>query len=123
MPRKPLNPTQEQRSLVKWLAANGHPQEKIADVLKIRSVKTLRRHFRDELDTGAAKLQVNMTIFLTKAAANGNVNAAKYLHGHATRILERDSHTVTSSPPPFIVACEEAPAEEEPPTNEDDSKD
>jgi len=45
MPRPTLNPTDEERRLVKSLAAFGVPQEQIARRVGIRSVKTLKSTF------------------------------------------------------------------------------
>ena len=63
MPRPTLNPTDEERRLVKSLAAFGVPQEQIARRVGIRSVKTLRKHFREELDEGS--LDANSTVAKT----------------------------------------------------------
>jgi len=52
MPRPRLRPTDEQRRLVKSLAAVGLTQAQIAGMIGIRSPKTLRRHFRAELEQG-----------------------------------------------------------------------
>jgi hypothetical protein len=60
MPRPKLNPTDEQRQLAKHLSAVGIPQEKIALKLAIRSPKTLRKHFRNELDLGAIEADANV---------------------------------------------------------------
>jgi hypothetical protein len=50
MPRPRLNPTEEQRKWVKSLAAYGVRQSDIARMINIRSPKTLRKYFRQELD-------------------------------------------------------------------------
>ena len=52
MPRPSFQPTEEQRRMVKTLSAFGIPQEQIARQVGIRSAKTLRKHFRKELDRG-----------------------------------------------------------------------
>jgi hypothetical protein len=52
MPRPRLHPTDEQRKLVKTLAAIGFTQHQIAAKIGIRSTKTLRKYFREELDHG-----------------------------------------------------------------------
>jgi hypothetical protein len=53
MPRPKLNPTPDQRNQVKSFAAFGIAHEDIAKVIGIKSPKTLRKHFRQELDLGA----------------------------------------------------------------------
>lgn len=65
MSRAPFQPTQEQRDLVRDLAAMGIPQDDICLVIKDtkgRAVtgKTLRKHFREELDT--AELRANAKV-------------------------------------------------------------
>lgn len=60
MPRPKLNPTEEQRRLVKSLAAMGTLQSDIAKMIGIRSPKTLRKHFRMELDRGALEANSNV---------------------------------------------------------------
>jgi hypothetical protein len=52
MPRPRLHPTDEQRKLVKFLAAIGMYQYQIAAMIGIRSPKTLRKYFRAEIDHG-----------------------------------------------------------------------
>jgi hypothetical protein len=52
MARPKFVPTEEQRRTVKSLSAYGIKQEGITRVLGMRSVKTLRKHFRDELTLG-----------------------------------------------------------------------
>jgi hypothetical protein len=55
MPRPSFKPTDEQRALVKSLAAVGLPQEDICKLLELRSPKTLRKHFEQELSQGLAE--------------------------------------------------------------------
>ena len=55
MARRSFRPTQEECKLVKSLAAVGMRQEQICEMLRFRSPKTLRKHFREELDHGLAE--------------------------------------------------------------------
>jgi hypothetical protein len=55
MPRPSFKPTPEQRKLVRSLAALGLRQEWICEMLHLRSPKTLRKHFREELSKGQAE--------------------------------------------------------------------
>jgi hypothetical protein len=55
MARPRFMPSVEQRRLVRSLAACGIRQEEIAHYLGLRSVKTLRRHFREELGRAAVE--------------------------------------------------------------------
>lgn len=54
MPRKPHEPTDAQRKMVKAMSAYGIPQEDIAKVVGIDPT-TLRTHYRDELDRANAE--------------------------------------------------------------------
>ena len=71
----PFEPTEQQRQLVEQMTAVGIPQESIARVIKIDS-KTLRKHFRDELDTAAAKANTKVGGMLFNKAINGDTSAA-----------------------------------------------
>jgi len=106
MPRPKLKPTDEQRRLVKQLAAAGTPHEEIACMVKIRSPKTLRKHFREELDRGAAEANANVAGALYKKAMKGDTNAQKFWlqtrAGWGRSSLQRPS----IQPPPFIVVRE-----------------
>lgn len=53
MGRPAFEVTKEKRELVQELAAQGVPQKDIAKMVGLRSTKTLRKHFRKELDLGA----------------------------------------------------------------------
>ena len=55
MARPRFQPTPEQRKLVKSLAAVGLRQEHICEMLRLRSPKTLRKYFREELFQGFAQ--------------------------------------------------------------------
>lgn len=74
--RPPHEPTDERRKYVRSLAAYGTPQEQIARVLDIDS-KTLRLHYRDELDLAVieANAKVAETLF-RQATKEGNTTAA-----------------------------------------------
>jgi len=48
---QPFEPTAEQRRLARAMSGLGLPQEQIAFLLEI-DPKTLRKHFRDDLDRG-----------------------------------------------------------------------
>jgi hypothetical protein len=61
MPRPSFQPTAEQRKLVRSLAAMGLRQEWICDMLRLRSPKTLRKHFQEELWAGLAEATAAVT--------------------------------------------------------------
>lgn len=71
---KQHEPTTETRSNVKALASVGTTQEHIAIYLDI-DVKTLRKHYRRELDTALILANSNVAKSLYKNANDGNVTA------------------------------------------------
>lgn len=71
---KQHEPTAETRSNVKALASVGTTQEHIAIYLDI-DVKTLRKHYRRELDTALILANSNVAKSLYKNANEGNVTA------------------------------------------------
>ena len=106
MPRPKLNPTEMQRSQVRALAACGVPEKTIARWVGVRSEKTVRKHFRQELAFGALEANANVANKAYEMAVSGK-------HPGMTRFwLERRApgwprHSFTGSPaapPPFIVA-------------------
>ena len=108
MPRSQLNPTEEQRRLVKSMSAVGVPHENIARKIGIRSPKTLRKHFREELDVGMidANYKVGKTLF--EMATCGAEVAATIFWVKTRRLFREPSadDAVPVGPPPFIVAAE-----------------
>jgi hypothetical protein len=108
MPRPKLNPTEEQRRKVKALSACGTPHEKIAQAVGIHSPKTLRKHYRDELDRGALEANAKVASTLFQMATSGECPAAtmfwlKCRAGWTDRPTSDAGH---APPPPFIVAQE-----------------
>ena len=75
MSNPPFKPTDEQRKQVQAMSGYGVPQADIAVVLDI-DPKTLRLHFRRELDLGSvqATAKVAETLF-RQATAGGNTAA------------------------------------------------
>lgn len=71
-----FEPTDEQRRMVKVMSGFGIPQPDIATHLGI-DAKTLRKHFREELDRGMteANMRVAQSLF-NMATTGGNVAAA-----------------------------------------------
>jgi len=65
--RPPYSPAEKDRSMVKTMCGFGIPQADIATVLKIDE-KTLRKHFREELDTGTITANTAMAQNLYKKA-------------------------------------------------------
>jgi hypothetical protein len=108
MPCAKLNPTDKERGLVKSMAAFGIAQEDIAKQIGIKSPKTLRKYFRQELDRGAAEANYTVAAALYKRAKKGNVDAAKFWLKSRAGWREYPSFTpAAASPPPCIVAKDE----------------
>ena len=108
MARPRLMPTPEQRRTVKSMAAYGTPQQEIACVIDIRSVKTLRRHFRLELDKSATEANAQVAQTLFKMAISGKFPLATIFWMKARAGWRDQSATTqpTAAAPPFIVSVE-----------------
>src|SRR5215813_4498866 len=74
MGRRAHKPDPAQRRQVEAMAAYGIPEADIARVLGV-DPKTLRKHYREELDLGETKANAQVAGYLFNAAKNGNVTA------------------------------------------------
>jgi hypothetical protein len=74
MSRKAHQPDIGSRRQVEAMAAYGIPEHDISRVVAI-DPKTLRKHYRDELDLGQTKANAQVAGFLFNSARNGNVTA------------------------------------------------
>src|SRR3954464_8381401 len=74
MGRRAHKPDAAQRRQVEAMAAYGIPAHDISRVVGI-DAKTLRKHYRDELDLGETKANAQVAGFLFNSARNGNVTA------------------------------------------------
>lgn len=74
MGRRSHKPDPAQRRQVEAMAAYGIPETDISRVVGI-DAKTLRKHYRDELDMGETKANAQVAGFLFNAARSGNVTA------------------------------------------------
>jgi hypothetical protein len=107
MPRPKLNPTEDQRRMVKTMTAMGANQEEVAMRVGVRSPKTLRKHFRKELDQGGSEANMTVAQALYKEAKAGDVKAQMFwLKCRAGWRDRRDFDPGPGSSPPFIVALE-----------------
>ena len=89
------------------MTAMGAKQEDIAARIGVRSPKTLRKHFRDELDQGASEANLAVAQSLFKAAKAGDVKAAMFWLRYRAGWRDRpdfDPSGVAS--PPFVVSSE-----------------
>jgi len=71
MSRPSFQPTEQQRRTVRALAGIGTKQDDIAMVLQISS-RTLRKHFRVELDRGGLEANGQVAQALFKKAVSGD---------------------------------------------------
>ena len=104
MPRLNLKPTEEQRKKVRAMAAFGIPHEEIARHIGVRSPKTLRKHFREELDRGLVDANVHVAGALYNKAVGGDVGAMKFWLANRAAWHSRPASEPSSvQPPPFAV--------------------
>ena len=99
----------EQRKMVRSLAAYGHRQEEIARWIGLRSAKTLRRHFREELDRAATEANAQVAQSLYQQATSGKKTAAT-IFWLKTRAGWRESPAIEPRPveiPPLIIMAYE----------------
>lgn len=94
MSRKPHEPTEKTRSEVETLAAYGIPQEQIALMMEI-DAKTLRKHYRRELDVGMPKANAKVAQSLFQKAINGDTTAA--IFWAKTRMGWRETISLTGA--------------------------
>jgi hypothetical protein len=115
MPRAPFIPTPEQRRLVKSLAAYGMPQAQIAVMIDVRSDKTLRKHFRSELDLGAAEANsaVAQSLFRQATVEKRTVAAIFWLKCRAGWRERPVSEHRNTTLPSFVVSPEKPALEPE----------
>jgi hypothetical protein len=106
MPRPKLTPTKEQRHQVKCLAAVGTPHEDIARKIGIRSPKTLRKYFREELDLAAMDANASVGGALYNKAMEGNTDAQKFWLERRAGWSNWQGSSRMFTPPPFVVARE-----------------
>jgi hypothetical protein len=92
-----VDPTEEQRRLVRAVSGFGIPQEQIATHLKI-DAKTLRKHFRQDLDRGMVEATAKVAQSLFQMATSGKNVAAAILWMKA-RAGWRERHEVSHTAP------------------------
>jgi hypothetical protein len=107
MSRKAFVATDAMREMVRKLASRGVPQDDIAKIVDC-APKTLRKHFRDELDRGAAAANAEMCRLLFAAAERGNIAAIIFwlkTRGRWRETKETEGSTPTSGEksPQYVV--------------------
>jgi hypothetical protein len=71
MPRPSFRPTAEQRKLIRSLASMAFRQDQMCHLVSLRSPKTLRKHFRAELDYGFAEACAAVACTAYEMASSG----------------------------------------------------
>jgi hypothetical protein len=73
--KPPYKPSEEGRKMVEAMASVGVPQDEICVVLGI-DAKTLRKHFREELDSAMIKANAKVAANLYRQATKDDFKAA-----------------------------------------------
>jgi hypothetical protein len=94
------------------LSAVGIKQEAIARWLRIRSPKTLQKHFREELDLGAieAVAQVGKTHYQMATSGKHPASTIHYLENHRRWLDVQNTVAGPAATPDFIVVLEKKAA-------------
>lgn len=111
MARPRFKPSKEQRNLVKSLAAYAIKPEGIARMVGLRSVKTLKKYFRDELTLGLfeAVAQVSQTHYQMARSGKHPACTIDFLNRRA-RYLDLQTNTEPRVTPEFMVIIEKKAA-------------
>ena len=96
MPRPQHQPTPEQRYLVSMHATVGTPHATIADILGI-DAKTLRKHYRKELDHAMATANATIGGALYRKARDGDTAAMIFWMKTRARWRETNRHEITGA--------------------------
>jgi len=75
--RPAYQPTEKDRKVVVVMAGFGIPQATICLALGLKSAKTLRRHFKNEIKTGAAQVEAELVGNLLKLSNGTDGTALK----------------------------------------------
>ena|SRR5579859_4241355 len=111
MPRPKLNPSHDQHLMVKTMAGMGAKHEDIAMKIGLRSPKTLRKYFREELDFG--ELEANMVAaqsLFTNVKARDVTSTIFWLKCRAGWREGSRFERVSGPPAPFIVSLDKEAA-------------
>ena len=103
-------PTEEQRRTVRAMSGYGIPQTDIATILEI-DAKTLRKHFRRELDRGSIEATTKVAQTLFSMATSGQ-NTAAAIFWMKARAGWREKQELVLSTKPVIEMTDEELAHE-----------
>ena len=112
MSRPKFIPTDLQRTTVKSLAAYGIPHEEIAKMIGLRSAKTLRRHFREELTRGSieATAQVSQTLYQMATSGKEPACTIFWMKVRGGWREKQSAETKPAAVPDFVVVVEKEAA-------------
>lgn len=97
-------PTDEQRKLVETSAGLGLPHEQIGALIGIDD-KTLRKHYRQELDVGKAKASAQIAKTLFNKAQSGDTTALIWWTKAQMRWAETQKQEITGADgTPLVVS-------------------
>jgi len=105
MARPPFIPSDEQRRYVRSMAAFGIRQEDIAKVVGFRSLKTLRKHFSKEMESGRIDANCKVLQTLYEMATSGE-DVAATIFWAKTRLGFQETRVAENRPAviSFVVA-------------------
>ena len=103
-------PTEKQRRTVRAMSGYGIPQTDIATILEI-DAKTLRKHFRRELDRGSIEATTKVAQTLFSMATSGQ-NTAAAIFWMKARAGWREKQEIVLSAKPVIEMSDEELAHE-----------
>ena len=112
MARKEFTPSQEQRHLVTVLSSYGIWQEDIASEVGLRSPKTLRKHFREELDHGriGSEIKVRKTFYQMAESGKHPYTTIQWLKQRRGWSPKAAQEIRPAAIPDFVVAREKEAA-------------
>lgn len=108
MARPRFQVTNDKRQTVRVLAGYGLKQEEIVHMIGIRSPKTLRKYFQNELESGTAEASAQVAQTLYKMATSGKHPAATmfWLKTRA-RWREKSHEELTPAIAPTLIISQE----------------
>jgi hypothetical protein len=106
MARRAFTPSEEQRHLVTVLSSYDIRQEDIATEVGLRSPKTLRKHFREELDHGriGSEIKVRKTFYRLAESGKHPYTTVQWLTRRERLRPKPAQETRTAAIPDFVVA-------------------
>ena len=115
MPRPSFRVKDGDRKLVHSLAALGLRQEQIAESVGLRSPKTLRKHFRTELDGGLAEATLSVVRVAHEMATSGRYPQMTMFWDKCQRVLNETPEQGPKSKERSLSRCHTSGLEFVPP--------